>query len=466
MTSTGLRCKSWMEFLDAINVVAVSSENMLQSLVDLNFVVKILRHWYGARPLLILADEVGRSDDEGLARQRLCQLMDSWAGQVSVVMSALSDYEGAVNMFNTSMRTVEFQILIVLGNDTFSRFQSVLTVWDRNRTKNAILAYRISLAWGATAGYARAVQADELEALLETWDSRACPYQQLAQVCRIESLQRGIYQGSVLVEARQTSQQQRLFMPTVAAWHAASWFENSFNPIESFPRVAKLRHMMGEAYRAKRAAIEGSNETIMKQAAAYFTEVTGAVGVMLAIVKLHDKLPQALKTDCQSFLDIGFNDSLAQDPDLATANKDEARQNLKRFLQKARELGTDHCGSAPFLFIMAPANCMALDFVIFCPESGSLVAAVQVKSNTLLKEKDFREQAKKLDKAAETVRQFNMSFLAVLGSNFPTGVIDDLHSLQQDDLVALIPPFLRHLSGRVLERVPAGTERPFSSPVS
>ena len=485
MTSTGLRCKSWMEFLDAINVVAVSSENMLQSLVDLNFVVKILRHWYGARPLLILADEVGRSDDEGLARQRLCQLMDSWAGQVSVVMSALSDYEGAVNMFNSSMRTVEFQILIVLGTDTFSRFQSVLTVWDRNRTKNAILAYRISLAWGATAGYARAVQyltaelnktrfkgpsggsimgciarlgdmgvnlppqfrADELEALLETWDSRACPYQQLAQVCRIESLQRGIYQGSVLVEARQTSQQQRLFMPTVAAWHAASWFENSFNPIESFPRVAKLRHMMGEAYRAKRAAIEGSNETIMKQAAAYFTEVTGAVGVMLAIVKLHDKLPQALKTDCQSFLDIGFNDSLAQDPDLATANKDEARQNLKRFLQKARELGTDHCGSAPFLFIMAPANCMALDFVIFRRESKSLVAAVQVKSNTLLKEKDFREQAKKLDKAAETVRQFNMSFLAVLGSNFPTGVIDDLHSLQQDDLVALIPPFLRHLSG-------------------
>ena len=131
---------------------------MLQSLVDLNFVVKILRHWYGARPLLILADEVGRSDDEGLARQRLCQLMDSWAGQVSVVMSAFSDYEGAVNMFNASIRTVEFQILIVLGTDTFNCFQSVLTVWDRNRTKNAILAYRISLAWGATAGYARAVQ--------------------------------------------------------------------------------------------------------------------------------------------------------------------------------------------------------------------------------------------------------------------------------------------------------------------
>ena len=75
-----------------------------------------------------------------------------------VVMSAFSDYEGAVNMFNASIRTVEFQILIVLGTDTFNCFQSVLTVWDRNRTKNAILAYRISLAWGATAGYARAVQ--------------------------------------------------------------------------------------------------------------------------------------------------------------------------------------------------------------------------------------------------------------------------------------------------------------------
>ena len=483
MTSTGLRCKSWMAFLDAINH-AVSSENMLQSLVDLNFVVKILRHWYGARPLLILADEVGRSDDEGLARQRLCQLMDSWAGQVSVVMSAFSDYEGAVNMFNASIRTVEFQILIVLGTDTFSRFQSVLTVWDRNRTKNAILAYRISLAWGATAGYARAVQyltaelnktrfkgpsggsimgciaklgdmgvnlppqfrADELEALLETWDSRACPYQQLAQVSRIKSLQRGIYQGSVLVEARQTSQQQRLFMPTVAAWHAASWFENSFNPMESFPRVAKLQHMMGEAYRAKCAAIESDNVTHMKQAASYFTEVTGALGAMLAIVKGHEKLPQALKTSCGSFLDIGFNDSLAQDPALATANKHEAQQKLESFLREARELGINHCGTSPFLVIMAPANCMALDFVIFRRENGSLVA-VQVKSNTLLNQKDVEEQTKKLHEAAETVRQRNVEFLAVLGSNFPKGFIDDLFSLQQDDLVAHIPPFLRHLSG-------------------
>ena len=89
---------------------------------------------------------------------------------------------------------------------------------------------------------------------------------------------------------------------------------------------------------------------------------------------------------------------------------------------------------------------MALDFVIFCRENESLVA-VQVKSNTLRKQKDVKEQSTKLHEAAETVRQRNVEFLAVLGSNFPKGFIDDLFSLQQEDLVALIPPFLRHLSG-------------------
>ena len=103
MTRARLRCTSWMGFLDAINAAA-SSNNMLASLVNLDFAVKILRHLYGARPLVILADEVGRSDDEGLIRNRLCQLMDSWAGQVYVVMSALSDYEGVVDTFNESKR--------------------------------------------------------------------------------------------------------------------------------------------------------------------------------------------------------------------------------------------------------------------------------------------------------------------------------------------------------------------------
>eukprot|EP00439_Symbiodinium_sp_Y106_P067874 s2232_g11.t1 len=486
MTRARLRCTSWMGFLDAINAAA-SSNNMLASLVNLDFAVKILRHLYGARPLVILADEVGRSDDEGLIRNRLCQLMDSWAGQVYVVMSALSDYEGVVDMFNESKRKVELQILPALGVDTFDKFQSVLTDLDRgsrSNTKKAILRYRIGLAWGATAGYARAVEyltahlrnsnglsggsvsgaiaeigemgtnlpprfkAEELEALLQSWESVDCPFQQLSQVIGIMSLRPGMYRGSVLVEPRrlETPQQQTKFLPTVAAWHAASWFETSFHLPQSFPRSQKLWHMMGAAYRAKREAIESGNRTLMKQAAAYFTEVTGALGAMLAIVKRHDKLPRALKTGCQSFVDIGFNDSLAQDPDVATADKDEAKEKLELFLQKARELSTDHCGSAPFLVIMAPANCMALDFVIFHRDSRSLVA-VQVKSNTLLKQKDVGEQAKKLRKAAETVRKFNMDFLAVLGSNFPTGVIDGLHLLQQEDLVALIPPFLRHLSG-------------------
>ena len=132
----------------------------------------------------------------------------------------------------------------------------------------------------------------------------------------------------MLVEARQTSEQHTLFMPTVAAWHAACWFETSFHLSQSFPRSQKLWHRMGEAYRAKREAIESGNFTPVKQAAAYFTEVTGAVGVR------HDKLPQALKTGCQRFLDIGFNDSLAQDPDLATADKDEAKKKSSFFCRK------------------------------------------------------------------------------------------------------------------------------------
>ena len=280
MTRAGLHCTSWMGFLNAVQADA-SSNNMLASIVNLDFAVEILRHWYGARPLVILADEVGKSDDEGFVRNRLCQLMDSWAGQVHVVMSALSDYEGALGMFNTSNREVGFQILTVLGVDAFNRFQSVLTDLDKgsgNNTKKAILSYRISLAWGATAGYARAVEkltahlrssdglssgsvigsivklgdlgmetnlpprfrADELEALLQSWDSVDCPFRQLGQVTSIMSLQEGIYEGRVLVEARQFSEQQTLFMPTVAAWHAAIWFETSFHLVQALPRSDKL----------------------------------------------------------------------------------------------------------------------------------------------------------------------------------------------------------------------------------
>ena len=101
--------------------------------------------------------------------------------------------------------------------------------------------------------------------------------------------------------------------------------------MESFPRVAKLQHMMGEAYRAKCAAIDSDNVTHMKQAASYFTEVTGALGAMLAIVKGHEKLPQALKTSCGSFLDIGFNDSLAQDPGPCNSKQARGTTRARKF---------------------------------------------------------------------------------------------------------------------------------------
>ena len=55
--------------------------------IAIRLAVKILRKWYGDRPVVILADEVGKSKDEALVRQELCRAMDSWGGQVFVVMS-------------------------------------------------------------------------------------------------------------------------------------------------------------------------------------------------------------------------------------------------------------------------------------------------------------------------------------------------------------------------------------------
>ena len=70
--------------------------------IDIRLAVKILRRWYGDRPVLILADEVGKSKHEALVRQELCRAMDLWGGQVFVVMSALSNYAGAREMFRGS----------------------------------------------------------------------------------------------------------------------------------------------------------------------------------------------------------------------------------------------------------------------------------------------------------------------------------------------------------------------------
>ncbi len=74
--------------------------------LDMRLAVKILRSWYGDRPVVILADEVGKSKDEALVRQELCRAMDVWGGQVFVVMSALTSYAAAVEMFGGSNRKV------------------------------------------------------------------------------------------------------------------------------------------------------------------------------------------------------------------------------------------------------------------------------------------------------------------------------------------------------------------------
>ena len=60
--------------------------------------MKILRRWYGDRPVVILVDKVEKSKDEALVRQELCRAMDLWGGQVFVVMSALSNYAAAAEM--------------------------------------------------------------------------------------------------------------------------------------------------------------------------------------------------------------------------------------------------------------------------------------------------------------------------------------------------------------------------------
>ena len=44
--------------------------------IDIDLAVEILRSWYGDRPVVILADEVGKSKDEALVRQELCRAMD------------------------------------------------------------------------------------------------------------------------------------------------------------------------------------------------------------------------------------------------------------------------------------------------------------------------------------------------------------------------------------------------------
>ena len=160
-----------------------------------------------------------------------------------MVMSSLSDHDSAVKIFNASVRHSES----MTADLPFSGFPggpsgasimggiAKLGEMGANSSPNSVQKSWRHCSRRGTHGLASTSR---------------------AQVSRIMSLQRGIHRGSVLVEARQTSQRQRLCMPTIAAWHAASWFENSFDPVQSFPRSAKLQRVMRKVYRAKCAAIE------------------------------------------------------------------------------------------------------------------------------------------------------------------------------------------------------------------
>ena len=115
------------------------------------------------------------------------------------------------------------------------------------------------------------------------------------------------------------------------------------------------------------------------------------------------------------------------------------------FLQKAIDFSKDT--KHPVL-VMAPPNCMGNDFLVL--QDKGLVA-VQVKSNTVTEPKKQEEQKEQLRRAAKTIsevmpRNLPMQFMAMLGSNYDTDDLD-FPCLKREDLVLLIPPFLRQLSG-------------------
>ena len=132
----------------------------------------------------------------------------------------------------------------------------------------------------------------------------------------------------------------------------------------------------------------------------------------------------------------------------------DADEKLASFLEKAVELSKDKGEEQPFLVIMAPPNCKAVDFLIFCQEQACSFVAVQVKSNTLTDTAAQNTQKAGLLQAAKNIRSASdsqlVAFLAIVGSNYTETEdleADTLYCLQQEDLVALIPPFLRQLSG-------------------
>eukprot|EP00438_Fugacium_kawagutii_P006335 Skav217723 [mRNA] locus=scaffold308:82993:89695:- [translate_table: standard] len=474
----------WSEFLDKWKT------SLEMNSIDIRLAVKILRTWYGDRPVVILADEVGKSNDEAFVRQELCRAMDSWGGQVFVVMSALSDYAAVKEMFRGSNRRVYILALTVLGTDACNLLSDKLKELQENQAgsiKKNILQYRISLAWGATGGYARAIEilveyisnfakvleagvvsqateylttvgplprvfsTEELETLLEISEGQDCPFQSLDAIMNL--MPEATCKGSVLIDSV-TKGRMQVYLPTVAPWHAASFFTSVRRDKNMPPRCDKLLRFAGIAYKNKVDAIESSNVQAMKQTSSYFTEVVAAFAAIYAIVKKYKKLPPLLtQGTARSICDIGLDDSLVQDEELATKGNEDADKKLFFFLKKAVELSQQK-GKEPFLVIMAPPNCKAVDFLIFRRGETSFVA-VQVKSK-FLKARAQEEQKAALLQAAEDIRSANdslqlVAFLAIVDSNYAE--IEDLKAdtdffcLQQQDLVALIPPFLRQLSG-------------------
>ena len=228
-----------------------------------------------------------------------------------------------------------------------------------------------------------------------------CPFQVLVDIVR--EMPEATYNGSVLIDSTKGGPLQRLYLPTVAPWHAADFFTSVYKTelANMPPRCAKLMDVAGIAYKKKVDAIESSNVQTMKQASSYFTEVVAAIAAMFAIVKKYKKLPPVLtqSESARSICDIGFDDSLSQDEELATKGKDDAVEKLVSFWGRAVELSKQEGNEQPFLVIMAPPSCKAVDFLIYCQDQNSFVA-VQVKSNTLTEAKTQEEQKAALQLSA------------------------------------------------------------------
>ena len=483
---SGTKC-DWSDFLEKCKPCLNDID------LGMRLAVKILRTWYGDRPVVILADEVGKSKDEALVRQELCRTMNVWGGQVFVVMSALTNYAAAMEMFRGSNRRVHIITLTVLGTDAYDLFSTKLSELQQNQAKGIkrnILEYRISLCWGATGGYARAIETmvecisrlkkgledgvvsratarlgsvsslppefsnEELETLLKMWERQDCPFEGWVDI--VKDMPQATYQGSVLIDSVMKEGMQ-VYLPTVAPWHAATFFTSVWQTHNNMPpRCAKLMDVAGIAYKKKVDAIESSNLQTMKQDSSYFTEVVAAIAAMFAIVKKYKKLPPVLtqSDSARSICDIGFDDSLSQDEELATKGRDDADEKLVSFWGRAVELSKQEGNEQPFLVIMAPPRCKAVDFLIYCQDQRGFVA-VQVKSNFVTETKAQKKQKAALLQAAKDIRSASdclrlVACLSVVGSNYADTEdleADTLYCLQQEDLVALLPPFLRQLSG-------------------